>query len=77
MSPLPPGSVFDVCMVGSGAGGCMAAYVLTPAGANVVLVEAGGMWDNRTDSAMLKWAHESPRRGASTPDRPLASSTPT
>jgi choline dehydrogenase-like flavoprotein len=49
----------------------MAAYMLTKAGANVVLLEAGGMWDNTRDSAMLKWAHESPRRGSSTSERPF------
>jgi len=49
----------------------MAAYMLTKAGANVVLLEAGGMWDNTKDSAMLKWAHESPRRGSSTSERPF------
>ena len=27
------------------------------------------MWDNTKDSAMLKWAHESPRRGMSTKER--------
>ena len=47
----------------------MAASVLTAAGANVVLIEAGPIWDNRTDSVMLKWAYESPRRGAATPER--------
>ncbi len=62
---------YDVCIVGSGAGGGMAAYALTRAGANVLLLEAGGPWDNTKDSAMLKMPYESPRRGASTRDRPF------
>jgi choline dehydrogenase-like flavoprotein len=49
----------------------MAAYVLTQAGANVVMLEAGGPWNNMTDSAMLTWAYDSPRRGASTKERPF------
>jgi choline dehydrogenase-like flavoprotein len=62
---------YDVCIVGSGAGGGMAAYMLTKAGARVALLEAGEMWDNTKDSAMLTWAHQSPRRGSSTRERPF------
>ncbi len=47
----------------------MAAHVLTAAGADVIMLEAGPMWDNARDSAMFKWPYESPRRGASTPER--------
>jgi choline dehydrogenase-like flavoprotein len=47
----------------------MAAHVLTAAGADVIMLEAGPMWDNAKDSAMFKWPYQSPRRGASTPER--------
>lgn len=49
----------------------MAAYALTRAGADVVVLEAGGPWDNATDSAMLKWNYDSPRRGAGSTERPF------
>ena len=63
--------VYDVCIVGSGAGGGMAAKVLTEAGADTVLLEAGPNWDVTKDGAMLKWNHESPRRGAGYRGRPF------
>ena len=49
----------------------MAAYVLTRAGANVALLEAGGVWDNAQHSAMFTWNYETPRRGGSTRERPF------
>jgi choline dehydrogenase-like flavoprotein len=66
MNALP---IYDVVIVGSGAGGGMAAYTLTKAGANVVMLEAGPAWYASKDSPMLVWNWQSPRRGASTPQR--------
>ena len=62
---------YDVVIVGSGAGGGMTAHQLTKAGARVCVLEAGGWWDNAKDSAMLKMPYDSPRRGASTSERPF------
>jgi choline dehydrogenase-like flavoprotein len=57
---------YDVCIVGSGAGGGMAAYVLANAGIKVVLLEAGPLYDPAKNVMQLKWPYESPRRGAGT-----------
>jgi choline dehydrogenase-like flavoprotein len=60
---------YDVCIVGSGAGGGMAAYMLANAGIKTVMLEAGPMYDPAKNVTQLKWPWESPRRGASTPFR--------
>ncbi|MEO6547372.1 MAG: GMC family oxidoreductase [Ferruginibacter sp.] len=63
--------LYDVVIVGSGAGGGMAAYVLANAGLKVCLLEAGPDYDPAKNSSQMKNPWESPRRGASTKFRPF------
>jgi choline dehydrogenase-like flavoprotein len=61
-------TIYDVIIVGSGAGGGMATKVLSEAGLKVAVVEAGPFFDpkNPEQITQLKWPYESPRRGAGT-----------
>ncbi len=61
---------YDVCIIGSGAGGGMAAHELTKAGADVIMLEAGDWFDSE-EFAMFTWPYESPRRGAGTDKQPF------
>ena len=60
---------YDAVIVGSGAGGGMAAYVLANAGLKVLMLEAGPFFDPAKHSSQLKFPYESPRRGAGTKAR--------
>lgn len=59
---------YDVLIVGSGAGGGMATKILADAGLKVAVVEAGPFFDpaQPEQQTQMKWAYESPRRGAGT-----------
>jgi choline dehydrogenase-like flavoprotein len=62
---------YHAVIVGSGAGGGMAAYILAKAGLKVCIIEAGYMYDPQKNITQLKNPWDSPRRGASTKNRPF------
>ena len=73
MQIIENSTVYDAIIVGSGAGGGMAAKVLSEAGLKVAVVEAGPFYDPAMPEhqTQLKWPYESPRRGKSTRFRPF------
>jgi len=62
---------YDAVIVGSGAGGGMAAYILAHAGLKVCIIEAGPLYDPQKNVTQFKNPWDSPRRGASTKTRPF------
>src|SRR5689334_8546179 len=61
-------TVYDAVVVGSGAAGGMAAYVLTSHGLNVLLLEAGKKLDLDKELKSTEWPYDHPRRGEMPPD---------
>jgi choline dehydrogenase-like flavoprotein len=66
-SPEP----FDAVVVGSGAGGAMAAWVLADTGLRVLMLEAGRAYDPYRETPMFARNAEAPLRGESTPEKPF------
>ncbi len=63
--------VYDVCIIGSGAGGGTAAKVLTEGGLNVVMLEAGPLLNPAKDYKEHVWPYALPHRGADVGGRAL------
>lgn len=62
--------IYDVIVVGSGAGGGISTHVLTQAGLKVLMLEAGRDYQPATETPMFQLPSAAPLRGASTPDKP-------
>jgi len=66
---LPLEDDHDVLVIGSGAGGGMAAYVLAHAGVKVHMLEAGRDYDPVAETPLFSRNYEAPLLGAGTPDK--------
>ena len=63
----PP--TYDAVIVGSGAGGGMAAWVLASRGLRVLMLEAGRNYDPYRETPMFQEPRDAPLRGSSTPEK--------
>jgi choline dehydrogenase-like flavoprotein len=61
----------DVIVVGSGAGGGMAAWALARQGVKVLMLEAGRDYDPKSETPMFQENWEAPLRAVGTPDKPF------
>lgn len=64
MQVIRSAPVYDVAIIGSGAGGGTMVQVLTQMGINVALLEAGPMLNPARDFKEHMWPHQVPHRGA-------------
>jgi len=60
---------YDAVVVGSGAAGGMAAHVLTAAGLEVLMLEAGKKLNIEAELKSMEWPYDHPRRGRMPYDR--------
>lgn len=59
----------DVIVVGSGAGGGMAAYALAKRGVKVLMLESGRDYDVEAETPMFEHFEQAPLHGTATPDK--------
>jgi choline dehydrogenase-like flavoprotein len=66
---MPNRTVYDAVIVGSGAGGGMAGWVLASRGLRVLMLEAGRHYDPYRETPMFSEPRDAPLRGEGTPDK--------